>query len=183
MVKKKRNDIRKLFEKVKLLILDVDGVLTKGEIIYDSQGNELKKFNVKDGLSIFLLSKLGLKTIIFTARDSDIVRKRAKDMGVVQVIGGVLPKSKALEEIGRKYKVKKEEICFVGDDLIDLSIMKRIGFPVAVKDAHPEVRKIALYVTAKRGGEGAVREVVENILKAKNLWNKLIKNFDQIVKR
>ena len=175
--------IREKFKKIKLLILDVDGVLTKGEIIYDNEGRELKAFNVKDGLGIFILNKLGLKTILLTAKDSPVVRKRAQDMGVSEVIGGILPKSDVLKHMKKTYDVKEEEMCFIGDDLIDMSIMKRVGLPIAVKDAPSEVKKIALYVTNKPGGCGAVREIVEHILKAKKLWSKLLKSFDQIVKK
>jgi 3-deoxy-D-manno-octulosonate 8-phosphate phosphatase (KDO 8-P phosphatase) len=182
MRKRGRNKIKDLFKKVKLLILDVDGVLTKGEIIYDNQGRELKIFNVKDGLSIFLLSRLGINTIIITAKQSDVVNKRAKDMRVAQVIGGILPKSRVIDSIKKRYGVSEEEICFIGDDLIDLSIMRKVGVPVTVKDAPLDVKKAALYITKKGGGEGAVREVAELILKAKKLWSRLVEDFDKIVK-
>ncbi|MCD6583807.1 MAG: HAD-IIIA family hydrolase [Candidatus Omnitrophica bacterium] len=171
------------FKRVKLLVLDVDGVLTKGEIIYDNQDKELKIFNVKDGLSVFLLNKVGINTIFLTAKNSKVVRKRAKDMGVREVIGGILPKSKAIEKIKKKYKLKKDEICFIGDDLIDISAMKRVGLPIAVRDAPREVKSCALYVTKNRGGEGAVREVVEHILKAKNLWKKIVEEIDTLIDR
>lgn len=164
-----KNKIKELFNKVKLLVLDVDGVLTKGEIIYDEDGREVKIFNVKDGLGIFLLSKVGIKTIFLTAKDSPIVHQRAKDCAVEEVIGGILPKEKVLSEITKKYKVKEEEICFVGDDVIDLEFMRRIGLAVAVEDAHPDVKREAGYITTRKGGEGAVREVVDLILEAKGL--------------
>lgn len=173
--------VEEKLKKVKLLILDVDGVLTKGEIIYDSQGKELKIFNVKDGLGVFLLSKLGIDTILFTAKDSSIVRRRATQMGVKEVLGGLLPKVRLIEDIKKRYKVKKEEICYLGDDLIDMGIMKEVGVPVTVKDACREIKRIAVYVTKKRGGEGAVREVVEMILKAKNMWSKAVTNFDSLL--
>jgi len=164
-----------LFRKVKLLILDVDGVLTKGEIIYDSLGRELKVFNVKDGLGIFLLVKAGIKVVLLTARDSAVVRRRAKDMGA-DVYGGVLPKEKLLGEIRKRYRVATSEICFVGDDLIDIGIMRKIGLPVAVGDACKEVKRVAQYVTQHKGGKGAVREVVELILKSKGIWRESLGN-------
>ncbi|OQX80943.1 MAG: hypothetical protein B6D56_03885 [Candidatus Omnitrophica bacterium 4484_70.1] len=169
-----KDKVKEFFKKIKLLILDVDGVLTKGEVIYDEEGREVKVFNVKDGLGISLLKKAGVKTIFLTAKDSFMVRRRAKDCGVEEVIAGVLPKEKALPEIKEKYKVKEEEICFVGDDVIDLALMKKVGMGVAVKDAHFEVKKGAKYVTAKKGGEGAVREVVDLILKGKKLYKKVL---------
>lgn len=169
------------FRKVKLLISDVDGVLTKGEIIYDTRGNELKIFNVKDGLGVSLLSRMGLPTVLLTARDSEVVKKRAKDMGVSEVIGGVLPKVKVLEDIKKRYGVSEEEICFLGDDLIDIGVMKKVGVPVAVGDAPPEVKRASVYVTGLKGGHGAVREVAEAILKAKRLWSELVKDLDRIL--
>ena len=168
-------NIKKLFKNVKLLILDVDGVLTKGEIIYDSQGAELKIFNVKDGLGVFLLSKVGIKTIFLSANNSSILKRRAKDMKVVEVIGGILPKESVLGKIKKKYKVKKSEICFVGDDWIDLGLLEKVGVSVAVSDASLAVKKVAKYVTRKKGGEGAVREVVDLIFKSQNLEKKIYK--------
>ncbi|UCG35002.1 MAG: HAD-IIIA family hydrolase [Candidatus Omnitrophota bacterium] len=173
-----KKDIKSLFKKVKLLILDVDGVLTKGEIIYDDTGRELKIFNVKDGLGIYLLSRVGIKTILLSARDGSVIRKRAKDMSVAEVIAGILPKEKNLERIKNSYKVKTAEICFVGDDLIDLELMKRVGLAVAVKDAPQSLRRVAHYVTSNRGGEGAVREVVDLVLGAQGL----LKKVEQILK-
>jgi 3-deoxy-D-manno-octulosonate 8-phosphate phosphatase (KDO 8-P phosphatase) len=170
-----------LFRKVKLLILDVDGVLTRGEIIYDSQGRELKIFNVKDGLGVFLLEKLGVKTVLLSAKGSSLLRKRAQDMKVAEVLGGILPKEKVLGKIKKKYKVKEAEICFVGDDLIDLGMMEKAGVAVAVSDAVPQVKRASDYITKKKGGEGAVREVIDLIFKAKGLEKKLcgfIKNPD-----
>jgi 3-deoxy-D-manno-octulosonate 8-phosphate phosphatase (KDO 8-P phosphatase) len=169
----KKSKIKLLFKKIKLLVLDVDGVLTKGEIIYDDRGRELKIFNVKDGLGIFLLRKLGIKTIFLSAKNSPLLKKRAKDMMVEEIIGGILPKESVLGDIQRRYKVRKEEICFIGDDLIDLELIKRVGIGVAVGDAPLAVRKSANYVTKKQGGEGAVREVVDLIIKAKELERKV----------
>jgi len=172
---KRKRRIKDLFSKVKLLILDVDGVLTKGEIIYDSQGRELKIFNVKDGLGVFLLSKIGIKTIFLSARNSPMLKRRAKDMKVVEVIGGILPKESVLGRIKKKYKVKDSEICFVGDDWIDLGLIEKVGTGVTVSDAPLVIKKAAKYVTKKNGGEGAVREVVDLIFKSQNLEKKIYK--------
>ena len=172
---KNRIEAKKIFKNVKLLILDVDGVLTKGEIIYDDTGRELKIFNVKDGLGVALLSKVGIKTLLLSARNSPMLKKRAEDMKIVEVIGGVLPKEKVLKRIKDKYKVKDEEICFMGDDIIDLGVIRAVGVGVAVCDAHPLVRKAAKYVTLKKGGEGAVREVVDLIIKYQKLEKEIFK--------
>ncbi|MFA5007853.1 MAG: HAD-IIIA family hydrolase [Candidatus Omnitrophota bacterium] len=170
-----KNKLSKLFKNVKLLILDVDGVLTKGEIIYDDRGRELKIFNVKDGLGIFLLKKAGIKTIFLTAKSSAVVLRRARDMQVEEVIGGILPKESVLSKISSKYNVKPENICFMGDDLIDIGLMKHVGIAVAVNDAPDAVKKEASFITSRKGGEGAVREVVELIFKAQNLEEKIYK--------
>ncbi len=175
MIKQAKRNIKELFKKVKLLILDVDGVLTQGEIIYDSEGRELKIFNVKDGLGVFLLSKMGVKTILLSAKNSPMLKKRAQDMGVVEVIGGILPKENVLGEIKKKYKVKESEICFVGDDWIDLGLIEKVGVAVAVPDAPSIVKRASNYITKKRGGKGAVREVADIIFKARNLEKKIYK--------
>lgn len=159
---------------MKLLVLDVDGVLTGGEIIYDDHGRELKIFNVKDGLAIYLLSKVGIKTVLLSARHSAVLKKRATDMRVVEVIAGILPKERALEQITRKYRLSPEEICFIGDDLIDLGMIESAGVGVAVADAAPIVRKAADYVTRRRGGQAAVREVIDLIIKQQGLEKKVL---------
>ncbi|MDD5195423.1 MAG: HAD hydrolase family protein [Candidatus Omnitrophica bacterium] len=168
-----KKNILNLFKKIKLLVLDVDGVLTRGEIIYDDKGRELKIFNVKDGLGIFLLGKAGIKTIFLTAKDSPVVRRRALDMRVEEVIGGILPKETVLKRIQKDYGVEADEICFIGDDLIDLGLMEKVGLALTVNDAPAVIKKAAHFVTQRNGGEGAVREVVDLILKAQNLEQKV----------
>lgn len=167
--------IKSLLKRIKLLILDVDGVLTGGEIIYDSTGRDLKIFNVKDGLGVFLLSKVGIKTILLSAKNSPVLKRRAQDMNVAEVIGGILPKEKVLGEIMIKYNVKEEEICFVGDDWIDLGMMEKVGVAIAVPSAPLEVKRAAKYITKKSGGAGAVREITDLIFKAKNLEKEIYK--------
>ena len=161
-------------KKVKFLLLDVDGVLTDGRIIYDSKERDSKCYDVQDGLGIHLLGRMGIKTILITARGSRSIKPRAMDMNVEAVYQGILPKTKAYETICRKYRLRDEDICFVGDDLVDLGILKRAGFPVATRNARDEVKRSALYVTKQSGGRGAVREVVELILKSKGLWKKAL---------
>ncbi len=173
MAKKKKTNIASLFKKVKLLVLDVDGVLTKGEIIYDDKGRELKIFNVKDGLGIYLLRRLGIKTIFLSARNSPVLKRRACDMMVEEVIGGILPKENMINDIKKRYEVSEEEICFIGDDLIDLGMIEKVGLGIAVADAPSIVKRGARYITRKNGGEGAVREVVDLIIKAKGFQRKL----------
>lgn len=159
---------------VKFLLLDVDGVLTDGRIIYDSNGYDSKFFDVHDGLGVYLLGRMGVKTILITAKGSKSIGPRAKDMGVEAVYENILPKSRVYEKVRGKYGLSDKEICFVGDDLVDLCVLRRCGVPIATRNASPDVKKAALYVTRKDGGRGAVREVAELILKAKGLWKKAL---------
>jgi len=163
------------FSKVKLLLLDVDGVLTDGRIIYDSQGRDSKFFDVHDGLGVFCLHRAGINTVIVTAKSSKSIKPRAKDMKVVDVFAGIFPKTKVLDIIIKKYGVGPDEICFVGDDLVDLSLMRKIGVPVAVANASSEIKEAACYVTNRAGGRGAVREVAELILKSQGKWKDILK--------
>ena len=160
--------------KIKLLLLDVDGVLTAGRIIYDSRGHDMKLFDVHDGLGVYLLKKAGIPTILITAKGSRAIRPRARDMRVDAVIENVSPKSAVLDKILKKYKFRKDEVCFVGDDLVDLCLMDRVGFPVAVFNACAEIKQRAAYVTLREGGRGAVREIAELILKAQDKWQDLV---------
>ena len=164
-------------KKVKLLLLDVDGVLTDGKIVYDSKGRDLKFFDVHDGLGVYMLKKAGIPTILITAKGSSAIRPRARDMKVEEIFENVPFKSLVLDKILKKYKVSNEEICFVGDDLVDLGLMKKVGLSVAVFNASLEIKACADYVTLKEGGKGAVREVAELILKSKGLWDDLVKEY------
>jgi len=165
-------------KKIKLLLLDVDGVLTDGRIIYDSSGRDMKFFDVHDGLGVYSLKKAGIKTILITAKGSWAIRPRARDMQVEAVFENISPKTSVLEKILKKYKVNTEEVCFVGDDLVDLCLMKKVGLPIAVFNAAPEIKQAAAYITLKHGGRGAVREVTELILKAQNRWQEMIEAYD-----
>ncbi|MFH1640428.1 MAG: HAD-IIIA family hydrolase [Candidatus Omnitrophota bacterium] len=165
-------------KKVKLLLLDVDGVLTDGRIIYDSKGKDAKFFDVHDGMGVYVLRRLGIKTILITAKGSRSIRPRAKDMRVEEIYENVFPKSDALNKILKRHKITADEICFVGDDLVDLCLMKRVGFPIAVFNAAPEIKQVAAYVTLRYGGRGAVREVAELILKSQDKWKEVVKLYD-----
>lgn len=167
--------LKEKIKKIKILLLDVDGVLTDGRIIYDSLGHELKFFDVHDGLGVYLLRKMGIKTILITAKGSKATKPRAKDMMVETVYENILPKTKVYEKIRKDYSLKDEEICFVGDDLVDLCVLRKAGLPVATNNACFEIKKAAFYVTKKDGGRGAVREVAELILKSKDLWTQALR--------
>ncbi|PIP20071.1 MAG: hypothetical protein COX40_06650 [Candidatus Omnitrophica bacterium CG23_combo_of_CG06-09_8_20_14_all_40_11] len=165
-------------KKIKILLLDVDGVLTDGRIIYDSLGRDMKFFDVHDGLGVYALKKAGIKTILITAKGSRAIKPRARDMQVEAVFENISPKTSVLEKILKKYKVNTEEVCFVADDLVDLCLMRRVGFPIAVFNACPEIKQAATYITIKAGGRGAVREVAELILKAQGKWDGLVGLYD-----
>lgn len=170
--------LREKAKKIKLLLLDVDGVLTDGRIIYDSRGRDSKFFDVHDGLGVYVLRKAGIKTILITAKGSRTIRPRARDMQVAEVFADISPKTAVLEKILKKYKVDINEICFVGDDLVDLCLMKKVGFPIAVFNACPEIKQAAAFVTIREGGRGAVREIAELILKSQGKWNDALKLYD-----
>ena len=163
-------DARERAAGIKLLVLDVDGVMTDGRIIYDNFGDEFKAFDVQDGYGLTLWWKAGLKSAIVTAKKSRIVSRRAKVCHITKVFMGAKDKAVAYERLLRIFKVSDEEVCFIGDDLIDIPIMKRAGLAVAVPYSRPEVKALANYTTQAQGGRGAVRELIELILKAQNRW-------------
>lgn len=144
--------------------MDVDGVLTDGSIIYDASGNELKAFNVKDGHGIKLLHQNHISTAIITGRRSPIVQRRAKELGIAYLFEGCEDKLEAYERLKSQLKLTDKEIAYIGDDVVDVEVMKKVGMPVAVSDAHSEVIEVALYVTKLPGGKGAVRELCDLIL-------------------
>lgn len=160
--------------KVKLLIVDVDGVLTDGRIIYDNFGDEFKCFHVQDGLGFVLLGFAKIKSVIITAKKSRIVARRAREMGIAKVCQNAPHKLKAYNKILKAFKVSDDEVCFIGDDIIDMPVLRRVGLAVGVANAMEEVKKISHYITKKEGGKGAVREVVDLILKAQGKWDELV---------
>jgi 3-deoxy-D-manno-octulosonate 8-phosphate phosphatase (KDO 8-P phosphatase) len=161
--------LKEKFKKVKLLILDVDGVLTDNSIIVDDNGVESKRFNISDGLGIYLAKKSRIEVALISGRDSKATRIRAKELKIENICLGENHKIVAFEKIKDKLKVEDKEICFIGDDILDLPLLKKVGVPIAVKRSNPVIKKSALYVTFAKGGEGAVREVIDLILKSKNI--------------
>ena len=169
--------IQTKLKKIKLLLLDVDGILTDGSIMYTGNGEEIKIFNAKDGLGIKLLINAGIKVGIITGRKSQALTSRCHDLGIDIVFDGIQNKIKALETILKQTKITPEETAFAGDDLPDLPVMKRVGLSITVPDASRHVIDRADMVTAFQGGHGAVRQICEDILKAKNLWEKTMAEF------
>lgn len=162
---------------VRLLMLDVDGVLTDGRIIMNDQGFESKHFDVRDGHGLKVLMRYGIGVALVTGRRSSVVEHRAKDLGIQEVYQGIWNKVEILEEILRKMKLHPEQAAYVGDDIVDIPVMQRVGFAVAVRDAAADTKKIAHYVTKKKGGRGAVREVCEIILKAQDHWQDVARKY------
>ncbi len=164
---------------VRLFLCDVDGVLTDGTVIM-GQGVELKRFSIQDGLGLRLLQKEGLKVGWISNRPSDATIERAKDLKVDylhQQKAGT--KTQAAEDMMKQAGVTWEQVCYMGDDIVDLAVLKRAGFAVAVANAIAEAKDVAHYVTKVPGGEGAVREVCEMILKAQGYWKPLVTEYSK----
>ncbi len=167
-------------KKIKWFIFDVDGVLTDGKIIYDSEGREIKNFCVKDGIGIYLLNLAGIKTAIITGRHSEIVEKRALELNITEVFQNSLNKLIHYNQLKSKYNISDEEILYIGDDILDIPILKRVGFPVTVPSAPDDVKKFTLYITKKEGGNGAVREIIDLVLKIQGKYDEIIKRYTEI---
>ncbi len=150
--------------KIKLLLLDVDGVLTDGGVYYSNTGDELKKFNIQDGYGIVQLQRSGVKVGIITGRVSKIVERRAAELGITEVRQNLERKVDAYEDILRSVGVSEAETAYIGDDEPDLPVLRRVGFSAAPKDAVAQVRKAVHYVCTRTGGHGAVREVIDLLL-------------------
>ena len=161
---------------IKLVLLDVDGTLTDGGIYRGNNGEELKRFNVKDGYAIVNAQKLGIEFGIITGRKSELVEIRAKELKIKYLYQGISEKTVVLEEIIKKTGLTKGEIAYMGDDLNDLLIMKQVGLSGTPKDAVDEVIQVADFVSKKNGGSGAVREFIEHILKKDRKWEIFLKN-------
>jgi 3-deoxy-D-manno-octulosonate 8-phosphate phosphatase (KDO 8-P phosphatase) len=165
-----KKGIRKKAEKIKMVILDVDGVMTDGSIILDDKGNELKMFHVRDGHGIKLLNKAGIKVAIITGRTSGVVERRAGELGITDLYQGVLKKSSVYDSLLKKYNFRDEEIAYMGDDIVDIELLKRVGLPAVPSDSDEGIKQCAEFVSTKKGGRGAVRELVEFILKSAGVW-------------
>ena len=167
-------------QKIRLLALDVDGVLTDGRIVYGNYGDELKFFDVQDGFGLYLLHRTGIQTVFITAKKSTVVTRRAKESRVAKVYQNSRDKLKTYEKMKRSFRVKDEEVCFMGDDLIDLPIMVRAGLAISSPNAVEAVRQRSHYTTEHLGGRGAVREVVDMILKNQQKLDPLIQEYQAL---
>lgn len=163
---------------IRLLLLDVDGVMTDGGIIYDGNGLETKIFNVRDGHGIKMLQRYGIEVGIITGRTSHVVDIRAKELGIELVYQGSLKKLDSYGEIKLKTELCDSQIAYIGDDVIDIPVMRRVAFAAAPKDGLAEARNVAHYVTSCGGGRGAVREVCDLILKGRGLWDEVVRRYE-----
>jgi 3-deoxy-D-manno-octulosonate 8-phosphate phosphatase (KDO 8-P phosphatase) len=174
--------LTELAAKVKLLLMDVDGVMTDGKLHYvpgpDGQMYETKGFDSQDGISLKWLKWKGIEAGLISGRDSPATVVRAQQLGFAYIYQGHIEKIPILEEILAKAGISPSEVAYIGDDLTDIVIMRRVGFSAATANARPEVKRAAHMVTEARGGQGAVREVVELILQAKGYWPEILKKYE-----
>jgi 3-deoxy-D-manno-octulosonate 8-phosphate phosphatase (KDO 8-P phosphatase) len=160
-----------------LIVFDVDGVLTDGTITYHAGGGESKNFHTKDGLALRAAMQAGLHVAVITARSSDIVARRMQELGVRDLVQDCNDKAKEVSGLSRAIGIPLEQMAYLGDDLVDLPAMRRVGYPMAVADAADELREMAALVTRRRGGRGAAREAVEHILRAQGRWEKIVEGY------
>ena len=164
---------------IRAIIMDVDGVLTDGKIIMGNENIELKSFHVRDGMAINLAIRSGIKIGFLTSRTSDVVKKRAEELNIDYLFQGVENKLSKLIEISSLEKIPLKNICYIGDDIIDIPILNRVGFSATVFDAPEEVKCVVSYISKNKGGMEAVRDIIQHILVAQNKWEKII---DSMVK-
>ncbi len=169
--------------RVKMILMDVDGTLTDGTLAVLPDGEEIKSYNVKDGMGVLLAQLAGLRIGIITGKTSKGLEKRAERLKIAEIHQGIIDKKKTLNEILDKNQLKPEEVAYIGDDLGDLEVIKAVGFAAAVADAHPLIKKSAHYVCKNNGGRGAFREFIEYIIGAQKKWEVITSGFKRIFDR
>lgn len=168
----------KKLSNIQLLLLDVDGVMTDGRIIYDGNGLETKFFNVKDGHGIKLLQRYGIQVGIITGRSSVVVDIRARELGIDLVYQGALNKLESYVDVKLQTGLEDSQIAYMGDDIVDIPVMRRAGFSAAPPDSLPEVLAVADFVSSCKGGKGAVREMCDLILKGRGFWDQVVARYE-----
>lgn len=163
--------------RIRLIVSDVDGVLTDGSIVYTSDGNEIKAFNVRDGLAVKLAQRVGITVALLTSRSSPALERRAKDLGILEVRQGAANKLEELERLALRLGIPFDQILYAGDDLPDLGPMTRVAISAAPADAAPEVLAAATWKLDTAGGRGAFRELVERLLRERGDWQQLVQEF------
>ena len=177
MKEKYSQDIIERAKKIKVLVLDVDGVLTDGKLIYTDHGEEIKNFQVNDGLGIFLVRNAGIKSAVLTAKGSKIVEKRCEELRIDKIYKNCHYKIEAFDNLLKSFAVEPENICFMGDDLIDIPVLRRVGLAVCPQNAIEEVKAYVHFVSDKNGGDGAVRDVCNLLLKSQGKWEEVTKRY------
>ena len=177
MVKKDSQELNARLQRIRLVAMDVDGVLTEGRLMYTDDRKEICCFNIKDGMGLTMARHVGLKIVIISGRESEVVARRAKDLHFSAVYQGVINKLEPFLRLQSKYNLTKEQMCYIGDDINDLPIFQEAGLAVAVADAVEEVKLFAHHVTKLPGGGGAVRETIDKILHVQDLDQEAKKMF------
>lgn len=173
-------DAKELAERIahiQLLICDVDGVLTDGGIIIDAHGVETKRFDVKDGQGLKLLQRAGIQVALLTGRTSQVVSHRAEELHITEVIQGAKQKKEAYDVLKERTGYQDKEIAYIGDDVVDIPVLRRVGVAFAVQDAIDEVKAVSHYVASRPGGKGAVREIVQFILQTQKRWDAVMERY------
>jgi 3-deoxy-D-manno-octulosonate 8-phosphate phosphatase (KDO 8-P phosphatase) len=171
------SEVMERAQAIRLLILDVDGVLTDGSLYFDAKGEALKVFNVRDGHGIKMLQRAGIEVAFLSGRRSDAAYHRAKELGINRFHEGLRDKVAIMEEIMAAMNIGAAAVAAIGDDLVDLPHLRRVGLAVAVADAAPEVKAAAHWVTTLPGGKAAVREVCDLLLKAQGKWGEVVSHW------
>ena len=161
---------KELLKEITTFILDVDGVLTNGKILVTSKGKMLREMNTKDGFIIKYALDKGFKIFIISGGTNKGVKERLKDLGIKEIFLGEYTKKDTYEKLIKKYNLKKNEIVYMGDDIPDIPVMKKIGVPCCPNDAVPDVKQISIYISKKNGGQGCVRDIIEQTLRVQNKW-------------
>jgi 3-deoxy-D-manno-octulosonate 8-phosphate phosphatase (KDO 8-P phosphatase) len=172
--------VKRIARDIKMLMLDVDGVLTDGSIILDNEGNEYKSFHVRDGHGIKMLIHAGIHVAIITGRHSRVVERRAQELGITEVFQKCHDKRTVYKKLVEQYLLDDREVAYIGDDIVDAPIMDMVGLPVAVSDATEDTKAFAVLVTKSRGGRGAVREITDFILKSKGIWQRMFDDYFKV---
>ncbi len=173
-----RVPLRARARRITLILMDVDGVMTDGTIVFSGSRQEAKSFHARDGVALWIARRLGLRTGIISGRAGSAVLRRARELGMDEIHLKTRDKLLVYRGILRRRRLSDAQVCYIGDDLVDLPVLDRAGMAVAVADAHPEVQRRARFVTRAPGGHGAVREVVDAILKAQGHWGTVLGWFD-----
>ncbi len=170
-------DIQDRIKNIKILVMDVDGVMTDGRIILGTGNSELKFFDARDGVGIKYLQRVGIDVAIITGRESEVVKMRAEELGINLIYQNAKMKIEAYQDLKKKTGFEDKQIAYIGDDLPDIPVMKKVGFAVAVANCSDETKEAAHYVTKNQGGKGAIREVTDLIIKLQQKWGKIMERY------